>query len=287
VAIVTDNLDPENRGRVKLKYPWLSDDHQTHWARIATPMAGGGRGFHFLPEISDEVLVAFEHGDIHKPYVIGCLWNGVDDPVEANSKAVDGGKVNRRSIKTRIGHTLLLDDTSGKGEMSLTTCNGHKVVLDDAGLNIKVKTKLGHEVLLDDAGKQISIKDMTSANSIVISSVDGSITMTCIGNMSLTCLNFTLTALASVTMTAAAGITMTAGMAMTTTVGTAYALTVAGAMSLTSGTATSLSSGSACSITSGAVMALTSGAAMMIVAPVPIVIRTPAIIGPVPVPPPV
>src|SRR5579862_763281 len=67
VAVVTDNLDPDNQGRVKVMYPWLDENDSSYWARQAAPMAGGGRGFYFLPEIGDEVLVAWEHGRKKKP----------------------------------------------------------------------------------------------------------------------------------------------------------------------------------------------------------------------------
>jgi len=78
VGVVTDNNDPDKMGRVKVKYPTLTEDHTSFWARLASPMAGKQRGLYILPEIDDEVLVAFEHGDIHRPYVIGMLWNGKD-----------------------------------------------------------------------------------------------------------------------------------------------------------------------------------------------------------------
>jgi len=89
VAIVTNNKDPDGMGRVKLKLPWLSDDYESDWARIATLMAGPERGVYFLPEVDDEVLIAFEHGDIRRPMVLGCLWNGVDAPPITND---DGEK---------------------------------------------------------------------------------------------------------------------------------------------------------------------------------------------------
>jgi len=82
IGVVTDNSDPEGWGRVKVKYPWQEDNIVSHWARMATPMAGNGRGIEFLPEVNDEVVVAFEHGDMHRPFVLGALWNGVDAPPE-------------------------------------------------------------------------------------------------------------------------------------------------------------------------------------------------------------
>ena len=79
VGIVTNNQDPENMHRVKVRFPWLSNDVESNWARVAAPMAGKGRGAYFLPEVDDEVLVAFEHGQVDHPFVVGCLWNGKDD----------------------------------------------------------------------------------------------------------------------------------------------------------------------------------------------------------------
>ena len=185
IGIVTDNLDPENLGRVKVKYPWLTEEHTSYWARQASPMAGPTRGFYFLPEIDDEVLVAFEHGDIRRPYVIGALWNGKDTPVEDNAVAVQDAKVNRRTIKTRIGHTLLFDDTEGKGEIKLKTANKHELTLDDANQNITAKTKSGHKVLLDDDNDKIVVVDKSGKNSITIETSDNSISMKCLGDFSV------------------------------------------------------------------------------------------------------
>ena len=75
VGVVTNNQDPDGLGRVKVKFPWLSDADESSWARIAAPMAGKERGLYFLPEVDDEVLVIFEHGDLRFPFVPGALWN--------------------------------------------------------------------------------------------------------------------------------------------------------------------------------------------------------------------
>ena len=166
VGVVTDNRDPQNLGRVKVKYPWLTEDHTSHWARIASPMAGSGRGLFILPEVNDEVLVAFEHGDVRRPYVIGSLWNGKDKPVEGNDKAVSGGKVNRRTLKSRIGHTLLLDDTDGKGGICITTC-------------------AGHQVFLDDKKDEIVVVDKTGNNKVTIKSGNNSVKVECLGDFSV------------------------------------------------------------------------------------------------------
>ena len=73
IGIVTNNNDPDRLGRVKVRFPWLSGSTESHWARVATPMAGNGRGLYFLPEVDDEVLVLFERGDVRFPFVIGAL----------------------------------------------------------------------------------------------------------------------------------------------------------------------------------------------------------------------
>jgi uncharacterized protein involved in type VI secretion and phage assembly len=121
VGIVTNNQDPDNLARVRVKFPWLSDDNESWWARIAVPMAGNGRGTYFLPEVDDEVLVAFEHGDVRSPYVVGGLWNGQDAPPENNSD----GKNNIRMIHSRSGHLVKLDDTSGDEKIEIIEKTGN------------------------------------------------------------------------------------------------------------------------------------------------------------------
>ena len=158
VGVVTDNNDPDGMGRVKVEYPWLVDGHTSHWARVVSPMAGKGRGFYFLPEIGDEVLVAFEHGAITHPYLLGALWNGKDSTIEPNSKAVSGGNVNRRTIKTRTGHTILLDDTDGKGGVEILTKDGRTVNLSDADSKITVSDKGGNSMVVNSSDSSIAIK---------------------------------------------------------------------------------------------------------------------------------
>jgi len=94
VAIVTNNKDSQNLGRVKVKYPWLSDRDESHWARLSTPGAGGKRGLVWVPDVGDEVLVAFEHGDINRPYVLGGLWSQpAPFPGDINQMVDGQGKV--------------------------------------------------------------------------------------------------------------------------------------------------------------------------------------------------
>ena len=138
VGVVTNNQDPEGLGRVKIKFPWLSDQDESHWARIAAPMAGKERGTFFLPEVEDEVLVAFEHGDIHFPYVIGSLWNGADKPPADNGD----GKNNLRLIKSRSGHTIKLNDEDGKETIEIIDkSEKNSIVIDTAKNSITITSE--------------------------------------------------------------------------------------------------------------------------------------------------
>ena len=147
VALVTDNQDPENMGRVKVMYPAFSDTDSSYWARIATPSAGNDRGFYFLPEVNDEVLVAFEQGDINSPYVIGSLWNGKDKAPQSASDAKD-----KRMIKTRSGHTIILDDTSGSEKIIIKDKTGNNVVQIDSSSN-ELSIKMDGETKIKAKGK--------------------------------------------------------------------------------------------------------------------------------------
>ena len=135
VGVVTNNQDPEKMGRVKVKFPWLSDSDESAWARIATPMAGKERGIFFLPEVDDEVLIAFEHGDMRFPYVVGALWNGKDAPPANN----DDGKNNVRLIKSRSGHVVRLTDEDGKEKIEIVDkSQKNSVVFDTASNTITI-----------------------------------------------------------------------------------------------------------------------------------------------------
>jgi len=137
VGIVTNNQDPDGMGRVKLKFPWLTDNDESNWARMAVPMAGKERGLYFLPEVDDEVLVAFEHGDVRFPYVVGALWNGRDTPPVTN----DDGKNNVRVIKSRSGHVIRLSDEDGKEKIEiLDKSEKNSIEVDTAKNTISITT---------------------------------------------------------------------------------------------------------------------------------------------------
>jgi Rhs element Vgr protein len=123
VGLVTNLSDPDDFGRVKVKFPWMPKadgaEIESTWCRIASPMAGATRGMYFLPEVNDEVLVAFEHEDVSFPYILGGLWNKTEKPPLAIGDAVASGKVKQRIIKSTSGHVIILDDTSGAEKITI------------------------------------------------------------------------------------------------------------------------------------------------------------------------
>lgn len=138
VGIVTNNKDPDDLHRVKVRFPWLSNDVESHWARVAAPMAGKNRGAYFLPEVDDEVLVAFEHGQVDHPYVVGSLWNGKDNAPESNAD----GENNHRTLRSRSGHVLRFNDKSGNETIEIIDKTGNnKVVIDSANNSITIEAK--------------------------------------------------------------------------------------------------------------------------------------------------
>jgi phage protein D len=162
VGLVTNNNDPAGLGRVKVTYPGLDDIDESPWVRIAGPMAGERRGFFCLPEINDEVLVAFEQGDVHRPYLLGMLWNGPDRPPRTNQAVVGGdGRVNQRLIRSRSGHEIVLDDTAGREQVVVSDQSGNRIVLAGGEMSIKVEgdliLKASGKVTLE-AGSQIKLK---------------------------------------------------------------------------------------------------------------------------------
>lgn len=129
IGLVTDVEDPEEMGRVRVRFPWLSDDNVSDWARVATALASSSLGMYFQPEVGDEALVAFEMDDIRRPYILGFLWNGDNQP-----PATD---VNLRMIQTVSGHKLIFDDTSGSEAIKIEDSNGNKITLDANGVTIE------------------------------------------------------------------------------------------------------------------------------------------------------
>ena len=103
IAIVTNVKDPQKAGRVKVCFPRLPGKPESDWARAVRPAAGDGRGFYWLPEVHDEVLVAFERGASNRPFVLGALWGGKDKPM----KEAYTDENTTRMLQTKSGHQVI------------------------------------------------------------------------------------------------------------------------------------------------------------------------------------
>jgi uncharacterized protein involved in type VI secretion and phage assembly len=219
VARVKGVVDDQGEGRVQIEYPWMEgNEDECPLVPMATLMSGGGRGSWFMPEEGDEVLVAFDNGDVNFPYILGCLWNGVDKP-----PTDDGINEKVRRIQTTSGHRIDLDDNTGQEKIvirtqggstvemkdtpvdkvtsvSVTTAGEHKVELDDKPLDSKVtvSTSKGNEVTLRDPGPQAvasgAIQLKTAAgNQVVLKDAPGGVEISCpTGLFTLTCMQATL-----------------------------------------------------------------------------------------------
>ncbi|HTC13285.1 MAG TPA: phage baseplate assembly protein V [Chthoniobacterales bacterium] len=133
IGLVTNVQDPNLNGRIKVHFPWLDDQHETDWIRIATMMGGNGRGSFFMPEVNDEVLVAFDHGDVRFPYVVGFMWNGQDQPPASD--------VRIRRIQSVDGHSIsFLDATpsgGSKGAIVIQDAHGNTITMSNGKITIK------------------------------------------------------------------------------------------------------------------------------------------------------
>lgn len=167
-ATVADNQDPDSQGRVQVRLPWSPDGSGGQyevWARVATMMAGGGRGTWFVPDNGDEVLICFQGGDPRWPFVIGAMWNGQDDPPET----IDPDN-NVKAIVSRTGIKITLDDTSGAVTLTLATPGGQTVTMADAGSTITVQDTSGNSCRLAPQGITI-----TAASKLTISAATAEI----------------------------------------------------------------------------------------------------------------
>jgi len=153
IGIVTDNKDPDKLGRVKVKSPSLSMQDTTWWAPIVSQGAGKNRGWFFLPELEDEVLVMFEHGDIGRPMIIGALWNGKDKPPGSNSS----GSNPKRLFKSRAGDLIEFDDEGGK--VTISDGGGKGQIVIDKSNKITIEAKSGDVCLQAKKNVVIACKD--------------------------------------------------------------------------------------------------------------------------------
>ena len=161
IALVTQNKDEEGLCRVKVSYPWHDKPRDSYWARLATPMAGKDRGWVSIPEVGDEVVVAFEREDVRFPYVLGALWHGKDKPPFDNAD----GKNDKRMFKSRKKHTLVFDD-GAKGVVALAHEKGRKITFDDNGFAVQdergnvIKVDSNRGAMTIEATGELTIKAM-------------------------------------------------------------------------------------------------------------------------------
>lgn len=127
----------------------------TDWMRVIVPYGGKGRGMYFLPEVGDEVAIAFERGDIERPYVIGCLWNNVDTVPEETVKEDNTVK----KIRTKSGHEIIFDDTDSKGKISIITAKKMSIVMEDENdlITISAKESDGDTIKIDSKNGEITL----------------------------------------------------------------------------------------------------------------------------------
>jgi phage protein D/phage baseplate assembly protein gpV len=209
IGIVTNNKDPEDWGRVKVKFPSLGDEIESNWARLVTPGGGAETGFYSLPEVNDEVLVVFEHGDVNSPFVIGGLWNGRDKPPIPSSKVLKDGKVHQRAFRTRAGHKLIFTDGS-EASLVIETAEGHRLTLADEKKQVVVETKNGQVLTLDDSKNAVSLE---SKGNLTITS-GANLTIEANGALSIKGQTFEINANATGKVEASATLEVKGGMVM-------------------------------------------------------------------------
>lgn len=149
-AIVMENADPEGLGRIRVQFPWQKTvGEMTPWIRIVTPHAGSDKGFHFIPEVNEEVLIGFEGGNAEHPYMMGSLYNG--------SGKAGAFKSEKNDIKTRSGHTFELNDANGSESITITDKNGNIITIDTANNNITISAL--ENMSLNAKNMQINVEE--------------------------------------------------------------------------------------------------------------------------------
>ena len=167
-ASVLDNRDREDLARVLVRVPGVADTGI--WARVATMMAGRNRGTMFIPDVGDEVLVAFERGDLRLPYVIGALWNGKDKPPLSSADAAT-----TRMIRSRSGVTFRIDDKDAS--LVIETPGGQRVTLDDSPGSVRIEDANGNSVTLATSGITINASAKITLNASTVEVSAGMITV--------------------------------------------------------------------------------------------------------------
>jgi phage baseplate assembly protein V len=146
-AIVTAVDDPAREGRVKIQMPWFNEQMETEWCRVRQFYAGNGYGAFFVPEVGDEVLIAFIHGDMRFPIILGGLYNGQDLPPSFRDADKD-----EKMIRTKAGHQITMDDTSGSEKITIVDKSGkNSIEIDTSGDSITITSTTGKLKLSADS----------------------------------------------------------------------------------------------------------------------------------------
>ncbi|HET9648063.1 MAG TPA: VgrG-related protein [Microlunatus sp.] len=226
IALVTDLQDPDKQGRVKLKFPWLDDDYVSGWARVVFLGAGKDRGLIVLPEVGDEVLVAFEQQDFDRPVVLGGLFNGKDTVPTGPNDLVDGGSgaVNRRSLVSRLGHRVDVLDQGGSKEGIRICTKDEKLLIHVDKTNTTITVQADGKVLIEGSkGITIDAKssDLTlKAQSIAMNATQGvkldggsgAVSVKSSGSVSVEGMNVNVKAQAAAKLEASATTTISGGL---------------------------------------------------------------------------
>ena len=168
-GVVTDVEDQDGKeGRVKVQFPWFDDQMESEWCRVRQFYAGNGYGAFFVPEKGDEVLVAFIHGDMRLPVILGGMYNGKDKPPSYRSSSQD-----QKLIRTKGQHELLFDDTKGSERVRVKSNGGHTVDLNDNQKKIIVQSGGGQTVEIDDSAKTITMS--SNGKSVTVNGTTGEI----------------------------------------------------------------------------------------------------------------
>jgi uncharacterized protein involved in type VI secretion and phage assembly len=163
-ALVTDINDPEGEGRVKVTLPWAPDAGSARyeaWARLAVFMGGANRGAWFIPDVNDEVVVAFGGGDPRNAFVLGGLWNGRDAPPEIMDAS---GRNERKVLRSRNGVKVTLDDSSGRESLLLETPGGQRLTLKDGPGAVEIVDSNGNSIKLETAGITVTASAKVTVN---------------------------------------------------------------------------------------------------------------------------
>lgn len=148
-AIVADNKDPQGSYRVRVRFPWLDPTYVSGWARLVQVGAGPQRGTVVIPEVNDEVLVAFEEGDRSRPYVLGGLYSSVDKPPVPGARLTSRGRVLQRAFHSRTGHHLTFHDGDGAPNQSIELASG------DQKVTVTLAGKDGVQIAVQDQRKVV------------------------------------------------------------------------------------------------------------------------------------